>query len=84
MAQEQTTEEETEAEAETTEPGKVSLHIYMLSDAYERVKKFARYANIEGFIEGHARGNFTEYCNFCLNLGEQFLRQHMLKKRGYK
>jgi len=83
MAQEQTVEEEPEA-TETTETGKVSLHIYMPADAYERVKKFARYATIEGLIEGHPRGNFTDYCNFCFNLGEQYLRQYMLKKRGYK
>ena len=35
-------------------------------------------------FEGHARGNFTGYCDFCFTLGEQYLRQYMLKKRGYK
>ena len=27
-------------------------------------------------------GNFTGYCDFCFNLGEQYLKQYMLKKRG--
>jgi len=31
-------------------------------------------------FEGHPRGNFTDYCNFCFNLGEQYLKQYMLKK----
>ncbi len=68
----------------TSAPSKVSLHIYMPTEAYERIKKFAEYAVLEGLIEGHARGNFTDYCNFCFNLGEQHLSQHMLNKRGYK
>jgi len=29
-------------------------------------------------------GNFTGYCDFCFNLGEQYIKQYMLKKRGYK
>jgi len=92
MVQEQTAEEQPEAiPAEeqpeaipTEEPSKVSLHIYMPTEGYERIKKWARYAALEGLIEGHPRGNFTDYCNFCFNLGEQYLKQHMLKKRGYK
>jgi len=86
MVQEQTAEEQQEAkpEATTDEPSKVSLHIYMPTEAYEQIKKWARYAALEGLIEGHARGNFTDYCNFCFNLGEQYIKQYMLKKRGYK
>jgi len=80
----QETPEEAPPEATSGEPGKVSLHIYMPADAYEQIKKWARYAAIEGLIEGHPRGNFTDYCNFCFNLGEQYLKQYMLKKRGYK
>jgi len=38
------------------EPSKVSLHIYMLTEGYERIKKWARYAALEGLIEGHPRG----------------------------
>ena len=83
MAQEQKAEEAQEATA-TSEASRGELHIKMPADAYERVKKFARYAVIEGLIEGHARGNFADYSNFCLNLGEQYLKQYMLRKRGYK
>ncbi|MBU0777980.1 hypothetical protein KKH23_09410 [Patescibacteria group bacterium] len=82
-----TAEERPEEVAEATPPGepsKVSLHIYMPTEAYEQIKKWARYAALEGLIEGHPRGNFTDYCNFCFNLGEQYLKQYMLKKRGYK
>lgn len=34
--------------------------------------------------KGHPGGNFTDYCNFYFNQGEQSLKQYMLKKRGYK
>ena len=87
MVQEQTAEEKEEATPEATpivEPSKVSLHIYMPADAYEQIKKWAEYAAVEGLIEGHPRGNFTDYCNFCFNLGANYLSQYMLKKRGYK
>lgn len=83
MVQDQIAGEEPEAVA-AVEPSKVSLHIYMPADVYEQIKKWAEYAVIEELIEGHPRGNFTNYCNFCFNLGEEHLRQHMLKKRGYK
>ena len=66
------------------EPGRVNLYIYMSSAAYEQIKKWAKYAAIEELIEGHPSGNFSGYCNFCFNLGEQYLKQYMLKKRGYK
>ena len=81
---EETTGEEQPEETTTEEPSKVSLHIYMLTEEYERIKKWAKYAALEKLIEGHPRGNFTDYCNFCFNLGEQYLKQYMLKKRGYK
>jgi len=66
------------------EPSKVSIHYWMPTEACERVKKYARYAALEGLIEGNPRGNFTGYCNFCFNLGGQYIKQYMLKKRGYK
>ena len=83
MVQEQATKEVQET-MKTGEAGKVGLHIYMPSEAYEQIKMLARYAVIEGLIEGHPRGNFTDYCDFCFNLGEQYLEQYALKKRGYK
>ena len=85
MVQEETAVEPQEATPEAlSEPSKVSIHIWMLTEACEQIKKYARYAVLEGLIEGHARGNFTDYTNFCFNLGEQYLKQYMLKKRGYK
>ncbi len=83
MVQEQTDGEKPEAMT-ASEPSKVSLHIYMPTEAYARIKKFAEYAALESLIEGHPRGNVASYCNFCFNLGEQHLSQHMLNKRGYK
>jgi len=65
-----------------TEPSKVSLHIFMTATKYERVKKFARYATVEGIIEGHPRGSFSEYCNLCFNLGGNYIKQYMLRKAG--
>jgi len=78
------TEIEEVKEEVPTEQAKISLHIYMPTEEYERVKKWARYAVLEGLIEGHPRGNFAGYCNFCFNLGEEYLKQHMLRKRGFK
>jgi len=83
MVQEQTDGGKPEATT-TSEPSKVSLHIYMPTEAYARIKKWGEYAALEGLIEGHHRGNVASYCNFCFNLGEQHLSQHMLNKRGYK
>ena len=83
MVPEQTGGEQPEATTASA-PNKVSLHIYMPTEAYARIKKFAEYAALENLIEGHARGNVASYCNFCFNLGEQRLSQHMLNKRGYK
>ena len=80
-----TAEEQQEVTLEAPgEPSRVSIHIWMPTEACEQVKKYARYAALEGLIEGNPRGNFTGYCNFCFNLGEQYIKQYMLKKRGYK
>jgi len=87
MTQEQTEVTPAEEQPEATlggGPSKIGLHIYMNTEAYELLKKWAKYAALEGLIKGHARGNFTDYCNFCFNLGEQYLKQYMLKKRGFK
>jgi hypothetical protein len=44
----------------------------------------AEYAAVEGMIERHPRGNFSSYTNWCYQLGEAYIKQYMLKKRGYK
>jgi len=45
---------------ETPSGEKVSLHIYLTTDGYERIKKWAEYAALEGLIEGYPRGNFPQ------------------------
>jgi hypothetical protein len=56
----------------------------MHTKEFERILKWAEYAAVEGMIEGHPRGNFSSYCNFCFQLTEGYLKQHILRKRGYK
>ncbi len=85
MVQEETATAEEQPEATPPgEPSKVRIHIYMFKEVCEQIKKYARYAVLEELIEGNPRGNITSYCNFCFNLGEQYIKQYMLKKRGYK
>ena len=72
------TEETSEATPNPEESTK-SLHIWMSAEAYEQIKTLARYAALEGLIEGHPRGNFTDYADFCFNLGEQEIKRYMLK-----
>ena len=84
MAEEQTIGVSSQEEVEVAEQERVSCHIYILAEAYEQILKWAEYAALEGLIEGHPRGNFSSYCNFCFNLGEQTLKRYMLTKRGYK
>jgi hypothetical protein len=72
----------TEAEEVLTEAGKqLSCHIYLNSEGYQRILKLAKYAVVEKFIEGHPRGNFSQYTNFAYTLAEEFLRQHAARKR---
>jgi len=54
------------------------------SNKTEQETKVLSHGKTKGLIEGHHGGNFTDYCNFCFNLGEQYLRQNMWRKRGYK
>ncbi|MBA7564646.1 hypothetical protein ES708_06309 [subsurface metagenome] len=39
---------------------------------------------LERSFERHPKGNFTDYYDFCFNLGDEYLKQYMLKKQGYK
>lgn len=72
------TPETTQSEAE-----KLSLHIYLTAEGYEKIKKCAEYAVLENLIEGHARGNFSAYAQWCFQLGELYIKQDALKK-GYR
>jgi len=56
----------------------------MTAEGYEQTKLFADYAATEGIIGGHPRGNISSYCDFCIQLGNQYMRQYVLKKRGFK
>lgn len=71
-------------EATVAEEQKLSLHIYLTQEGYEKIKKCAEYAVLEGLIEGHPRGNFSAYAQFCLQLGEAYIKQDILKKQGYR
>jgi len=83
MAEEVTATEE--KQEEVAEPGsRISCHIYINAEYYQQILDWAEYATIEGLIDGHPRGNFNSYANFCFNVGEQYLKEYMLKKRGYK
>lgn len=66
---------------ETTKEAR--LDVRMKPERYEEIKKLARYAAVEGFILDDHRGNVTAFINWCISLGEESLRQHALKKRGF-
>jgi hypothetical protein len=63
---------------------KLSIHIYLTKEGHERVVKDAEYAALENIIEGHPRGNMSQWLNYCIELGHQALKQYILKKRGYQ
>jgi len=54
----------------------------MPAKEFERILKWAEYAAIEELIEGHPRGNFSQYAEWCFNAGENSLKQYMLKNRA--
>jgi len=47
------------------------------------MKELAGYAAGEGIIAHHHRGNITSFVNWCMEMGEEILQQHALKKRGF-
>jgi len=55
----------------------------MKPERYEQIKKLARYVAVERFITDSHKGNITDFINWCLSLGEERLRQHAIKKRGF-
>ena len=70
--------------AEAPEQSKVSVHIMMTPESFERARNCADYAALEGIIEGHPRGNLNSYTNYCFQTGEENLKQYALRRRGYK
>ncbi len=69
---------------ESTLEEKISMHIYLTKQGYENIKDLAEYAVLETIIEGHPRGNFSSYTNWCYQLGENSIKQYMMTKKGFK
>jgi len=61
----------------------VRLNFNVDAGKYERLKELADYAANEGLIPSHHRGNITSFVNWCMEMGEEALHQHALKKRGF-
>ena len=80
---EEVTEEQTEEKKETQEKTEMRLEMRMDTDRYQRIKKMARYAAVEGIIPDDHRGNVTAWVNYCLNIGDELLTNHAQKKRGF-
>ena len=74
---------ETEEQVETPEKKEMRLEMRMEAERYERVRKMARYAAVEGLIPDDHRGNITDWVNYCLNIGDELLTNHAQKKRGF-
>lgn len=74
---------ETQEQAEVQEKKEMRLEMRMPADRYQRIKKMARYAAVEGIIPDDHRGNITAWVNYCLNIGDELLTKHAQKKRGF-
>jgi hypothetical protein len=44
----------------------------------------ANYAALEGVIPQNPKGNLTAWVNYCLQLGEEVMKQHAYQARGHK
>ena len=79
------TEEQAEAQdqAGTQEKKEMRLEMRMDAERYQRIKRMARYAAVEGLIPDNHRGNITDWVNYCLNIGDELLTNHAQKKRGF-
>lgn len=69
---------------EGAKPELADVHIKMEADKKEKLNKLAELAALKGFIPNDYRGNLTHFINWCLSLGEEFLRQDAHKSRGFK
>ena len=76
------TEEQTETQ-ETQEKKEMRLEMRLDAERYQRIKKMARYAAVEGLIADDHRGNITAWVNYCLNIGDEILTKHAHTKRGF-
>jgi len=84
MVEETANQGAVEAGQPTEEAAKqVRLNFSVDAGKYERLKELADYAANEVLIPSHHRGNITSFVNWCMEMGEEVLRQHALKKRGF-
>lgn len=72
-----------EGQPGTQEKKEMRLEMRMEVERYQRIKKMARYAAVEGIIQDDHRGNMTAWVNYCLNIGDELLTKHAQKKRGF-
>lgn len=72
------------AELEEAQPAKVlRLEMRIDPEANQRLEKLSNYAALEGIIPSDHRGNKAAWINYCLVIGEELLKQHAYKKRGF-
>ena len=78
-------EEQEQQEAQQDEQPTKVLRLEMRIDpeVNQRLEKLSNYAALEGLIPSDHRGNKTAWINYCLMLGEELLKQHAYKKRGF-
>ncbi|MBA7468178.1 hypothetical protein ES707_03419 [subsurface metagenome] len=76
--------EEQQVESEEAQPAKVlRLEMRIDPEANQHLEKLSNYAALEGIIPSDHRGNKAAWINYCLMLGEEALKQHAYKKRGF-
>ena len=69
---------------QTQESAKTRLEMRIDPANKSRIEDMANYAAAEGIIAEDHRGNITTWINYCLNIGEEMLRQYAMRKRGLK
>lgn len=70
-------------QAQSEEKKEMKFEMRIGAETYERMRKVARYAAVEGIIPDDHRGNMTDWVSFCLAVGEEMMKNHAQKKRGF-
>lgn len=65
--------------AESAKEWRLSIRID--EEARERMTAIANYAVLEGVIPDNPKGNLTAWVNYCLQLGEEMMKQHAYQAR---
>jgi len=73
---------EDQPEPEENQP-MLHLQLRLSQESNQRLEKLANYAALEGLIPSDHRGNKTAWINYCIQMGEELLKQHAYKKRGF-